>query len=353
MSIIRKKKRLPDKSQQKQICISKFCQQPRSRRGSKPRTDFSLFISSAASSSSSSSSSMLHHLHPGATSECSRYGNGQSQVATSNLGQNCQAVFCRRKKEMPSFPLVQCSVIEFVGEEKNPSDSISKQIPQTESVAQDMILENFDDGDLQGSVTAGELASRPNRLTCTSTDVGMAAGSIVWAKTAYEMWWPAKVMEGKTTAGVSSDQGIDGLVQVQYFGNHEIAWLTPDRSISLFDECFKERSSNPLEAFQDAFKQALYCKEQLSSCRERDGVRNSSQEQPSVAPLDKCIEPSSSRTEDSLEKRRGKRKRKPKVLFENVTFQTKSVKKVRRFRIMRSLGLTAPIGSPFSPTYQW
>ncbi|XP_026411802.1 uncharacterized protein LOC113307575 isoform X2 [Papaver somniferum] len=313
MLIIRKKKRLPDKSQQqqKQIYVSKFCQQPRSRRGSKPRTDFSLFISSsAADSSSSSSSSMLHHRHPGATSECSRYGNGQSQVATSSLGQTCQAVFRRRKKEMPSFPLVQCSVIKIVGEEKNSSSSISEQIPQTESVAQDMILENCDDGDLQESVTAGELASTPNKSisqVVESNDVRMAAGSIVWAKTANEMWWPAKVMEGKTTADVSSDQGVNGHVQVQYFGNHENAWLTPEGNISLFDECFKERSCNPLAAFQDALKQALYCKEQLRCCWERDGVRNSSQEQPSVAPLDKCIEPSSSRTEDSLEKRRGKR----------------------------------------------
>ncbi|KAI3989742.1 hypothetical protein MKX01_040712 [Papaver californicum] len=88
-------------------------------------------------------------------------------------------------------------------------------------------------------------------------------------------------MEGKTTSDVSSDQGADGHVQVHYFGNHENAWLTPDGDISMFDECFKERSSNPLAAFQDALKQALYCKEHLSSQRERDGVRNSSQEQPS------------------------------------------------------------------------
>ncbi|KAI3863146.1 hypothetical protein MKW98_015604 [Papaver atlanticum] len=199
MLIIRKEKRLPDKSQQQEklIYVSKFCQQPRSHRGSKPRTDFSLFIPSyAASTSSSSSCSMLHHPHPGATSECSRYGNGQSQFATSSLGQTCQAVFCRRKKEMPSFPIVQCSVIDIVGEKKNSYNSISEQIPQTESVAQDMILESCDDGDLQESVTAGELASTPNKSilqVVESNDVGMAAGSIVLAKTTYEMWWPAKV----------------------------------------------------------------------------------------------------------------------------------------------------------------
>ncbi|KAI3973518.1 hypothetical protein MKX01_036958, partial [Papaver californicum] len=79
-----------------------------------------------------------------ATSECSTYGN--SQIVTSSLGQTCQAVISRHKKEMPSFSLIQCSVVEIVGEEKMSSNSIGIQIPQTESVEQDMILENCDDG---------------------------------------------------------------------------------------------------------------------------------------------------------------------------------------------------------------
>ncbi|KAF3793426.1 hypothetical protein EJ110_NYTH03535 [Nymphaea thermarum] len=57
---------------------------------------------------------------------------------------------------------------------------------------------------------------------------------------------------------------------------------------------------------------------------------------------------SSRSEEDGDERGRGKRKRKPKLHFDESTFSAKSVKKLRRLRIMRYLGLVAPPGSPFS-----
>ncbi|KAK4799196.1 hypothetical protein SAY86_024561 [Trapa natans] len=52
--------------------------------------------------------------------------------------------------------------------------------------------------------------------------------------------------------------------------------------------------------------------------------------------------------DESSERGRGKRKRKPKVHFdEELDPPLKSVKKVRRLRIMRHLGLMAPLGSPY------
>ncbi|OVA17939.1 PWWP domain [Macleaya cordata] len=351
-----RKKRKRGKLQQ-QICIPKCCQQPRSR-GPKPRTDFSLFISFSSPSSSSSSSSSCIRRHGGATLEFSRYRDGLSSIATARMDQSCQAIISIHKKEMPTFPLVQCSTFRNGGHEKLFSNSIGVQLPENESVAQNALLDTCDDGNgtLQKCDTAGELALTPNKSLSQveeSSDVWITPGSIVWAKTAYQMWWPAKIMGGKSAMVVSSDQGADGHVLVQYYGNHECAWVDPDGDISHFDDCFEERSSNPLAAFQDALKQALHCEEHLSSCgqldRKPEGLKSSSQhEQPSVAPSVICIESSSSRTEDSLEQGRGKRKRKPKIHFDEVTLPMKSTKKVRRFKIMRYLGLTAPIGSPFS-----
>ncbi|EXB75917.1 hypothetical protein L484_022594 [Morus notabilis] len=55
-----------------------------------------------------------------------------------------------------------------------------------------------------------------------------------------------------------------------------------------------------------------------------------------------------SRTEDDfLERGRGKRKRKPKIHFDDIIFELKPERKIRRLRIMRYLGLTPPAGSPF------
>ncbi|KAI3441457.1 uncharacterized protein J3R85_002372 [Psidium guajava] len=57
----------------------------------------------------------------------------------------------------------------------------------------------------------------------------------------------------------------------------------------------------------------------------------------------------SSIEDDSLEKGRGKRKRKPRSFFSDDLYSpSRSPKKVRRYRIMRYLGLMAPVGSPYS-----
>ncbi|KAL4592111.1 hypothetical protein LXL04_005095 [Taraxacum kok-saghyz] len=45
---------------------------------------------------------------------------------------------------------------------------------------------------------------------------------------------------------------------------------------------------------------------------------------------------------------RSKRERKPKVHFDEVSYPLYTSRKVRRFKIMRSLGLAAPVGSPFN-----
>ncbi|KAK6942723.1 hypothetical protein RJ641_028100 [Dillenia turbinata] len=90
----------------------------------------------------------------------------------------------------------------------------------------------------------------------------------------------------------------------------------------------------------------------LSSCGELidslDGSNNLNlQDQESE---EKCNSSSSSRSEALSERGRGKRKPKPKIYFDEETFSMPA-RKVRRFKIMRSLGLTAPVGSPYSPSH--
>ncbi|GAB4856178.1 hypothetical protein Ancab_039496, partial [Ancistrocladus abbreviatus] len=99
---------------------------------------------------------------------------------------------------------------------------------------------------------------------------------------------------------------------------------------------------------------ASHGKGDLSSPRQlshhRDELDNSDDhKQSSGSGMDKRKPTSSSRTEGEFEETgRGKRKRKPKVHFDEWTYSIKSGKKDRRFKIMRFLGLLAPVGSPFT-----
>ncbi|KAG6486365.1 hypothetical protein ZIOFF_054935 [Zingiber officinale] len=199
----------------------------------------------------------------------------------------------------------------------------------------------------------GSLCSTERKINCW-----LSPGNVVWAKTAVHEWWPAEIMDDKSIE--STRDNLAGHVLVQLYGSEERSWLEPDRDVSQFDQfcsqansnvyfvqCFEERSKNPLQTFQDALKQALSKRAHLSPKaspnRHLNGAKISYQPE-------KCDTWQSSRkTSNSLDvEGRGQRKRKVKVHFDEMSRMPTSKRKVRRLRIMRYLGLMAPIGSPFS-----
>ncbi|KAG9441923.1 hypothetical protein H6P81_017777 [Aristolochia fimbriata] len=201
----------------------------------------------------------------------------------------------------------------------------------------------------------GPLRHTPIKSTSLSTETyndWVAPGSVVWAKTDSQMWWPAEVIDEREIQSNASDQSSDGHVLVQLLQTDRYCWVDPVESLSRFDNCFEKRSCNLKEEFQDALKQALLKVEQMSSCQhlyESSDIEKSSIKKvpTSYEANDSC----STGTEDNCDARgRGKRKRKPKVHFDDVHVPVKSIKKGRRLKIMRLLGLTPPLGSPFSLT---
>ncbi|KAF8403154.1 hypothetical protein HHK36_011251 [Tetracentron sinense] len=330
------KKRKREKSQQVDY-IPKCFQQPRSR-GPKPRTDFSLFV---CSSSSSSLSFLGSRRHRDSMLEFSRCKDGLSSITAASLDQACQTPVSGHEKEIPEFPLVACTTSQIGGQERLFSNSMGVPFTKVESV----------DKNIGGykSDTAGPLEFTLNKSQFTeSNNVWKSPRSVVWAKTACQMWWPAEV--GYCYIRLATQCEI---VIVHIYSAWEKSSISiPDSQdfASPSVQCFEERSCNPVQAFQDALKQALHIKEHIGSCRQLDENADGLISIQHYHSSEKWNS-SSSRTEgDHLEGGKGKRKRKPKVYFDEVIHPTKSVKKVRRFRIMRYLGLTAPIGSPFSLT---
>ncbi|KAK1284015.1 hypothetical protein QJS10_CPB21g00283 [Acorus calamus] len=180
----------------------------------------------------------------------------------------------------------------------------------------------------------------------------------------YDSWWsPGSVvwvMDERRAQEIPSDR-CPGGVLVQLFGDHKFAWAHPVEDLSQFDDvsikhyanilhCYEERSSKRSEAFQNALQEALRKLERTNSYKQSDrsSTEQKSPHQQDQSP-DKWSSLSSGRIRDCrLEEGRGKRKRKPKIYFDESTFQVNTVKRVRRLRIMRFLGLAAPAGSPFS-----
>ncbi|XP_059667549.1 uncharacterized protein LOC132312978 [Cornus florida] len=320
--------------------IPKYSQQRRSPGGPRRRTDFSLFFCFSSSSISKAP------LSQGLLLESSSGNNILSSVTTASLDETRG-----KRKEMLECPLVQCSQSQ---DKRQGSFSNIVEVPpvlEVESAASNAAFEQWSDRnvDKQRIDVVKTLEFTPyNSQNRETSDVCITPGSVVWAKMADQLWWPAEVLGERSSFVDSSNQGIDGRILIQFYGNRESAWVDPARDLSRFEDCFKERSCNPMEGFQDALREALHQKEHLRLSRQftesPDGPNYSNQQDDSP---DKCNSSSSSRTASDC-RGRGKRERKPKVHFDDVIFPLKSARKVRRFRIMRFLGLAAPVGSPFN-----
>ncbi|XP_072982397.1 uncharacterized protein [Typha latifolia] len=180
----------------------------------------------------------------------------------------------------------------------------------------------------------------------------LVPGNVVWAKSAHHEWWPAEVMDARVALECGSNYSV-GLVPVQLYGNHKYEWLDPVAELSEFDYCYEERSRNPLKLFQDALKQALDKHLHTNPGPLPDG----SSGEPKLSTqnehlFDTWNTSSASTTPDNCtEGGRSKRKRKMKIHFDELTLAEKPTRRVRRLRIMRHLGLIAPVGSPFSTSH--
>ncbi|KAK9985656.1 hypothetical protein SO802_030607 [Lithocarpus litseifolius] len=309
-----KKKKMKNSEKAEQVDnISKYSQKPRS---SKPRRrfDFSFFYSFPISNSGSSLGSSCGEV-------------GLSNVTTNSLhDRNAEG------RKLPEHSLVWCS------KSQNKGPQIASNFSETTVVEVETIVQNENFGSCsdrnvgeQSSDAARSLEFTPKKSQVSeSNSFCITPGSVVWAKTACKTWWPAEIMDERSTSADSKNQDTGRHVLVEFYGSRDNAWLDPARDLFLLED-------------------ALQRKEYISSCgqlfKSLDGPNHSDQQDQSSGKWTSSI---SSRAEhDFLVKGRGKRERKRKLQFDEVTFPLTSTKKVRRFRIMRYLGLSAPIGSPF------
>ncbi|KAK1307814.1 hypothetical protein QJS10_CPA09g01844 [Acorus calamus] len=259
------------------------------------------------------------------------------------------------QRGMPKLSLEQCTLSRMVAQEVVRLNSTGAPFNERESVANCDEPDTSSNGNLgQDCYPSSAESMRYTPVKSVLQDTGsydswQSPGSVVWVKTAFHEWWPGEVMDERRAQEIPSDR-CPGGVLVQLFGDHKFAWAHPVEDLSQFDDCYEERSSKCSEAFQNALQEALRKLERTNSYKQSD---RSSTEQKSPHQQDQSPDKWNSLSlgrirDDRLEEGRGKRKRKPKIYFDESTFQANTVKRVRRLRIMRFLGLAAPAGSPFS-----
>ncbi|RDX61199.1 hypothetical protein CR513_60592 [Mucuna pruriens] len=238
------------KKTQMTIPMPKHSQQPRSS-PPKRRTDFSVFTRTPSSFSNPASGSS-----PGSSSGEVRLSN----VTTSSLQERTKTM-----KQFSEDTLVRCSIYQE-GRPVSSSEFFEAPVVEVDSAVRDESLDLGGNRDAcNEKIDISKMSeSTPLESSVSDSSSLVIPGSVVWARTACQMWWPAEIMEEMSAL---SNPGSDGHVLVQFYGNLPSALIDPMTDISTFEDSFEERSNNPSEDFQRALKQALQRKAQLSSCQ--------------------------------------------------------------------------------------
>ncbi|CAJ1968844.1 unnamed protein product [Sphenostylis stenocarpa] len=301
-------------------CIPKYSQHPRSS-PPKRRTDFSVFRCTPSLFNKDSSSD----THSGVLR--------LSKFTTNKLHEREM-----EGKQFSDGKLVRCS---YSLEHRSVCSSEYSDVlgKEADSSVQDERLKPGSNRDASNEKT------NPDVYPVNGSNSLLIPGRVVWARTDNQMWWPAETNLIIEEGSALSQPASDGRILVQFYGNRSSAWINPMTDISPFENSFEERSANSSRDFHKALKQALKRKEQVNSYLSSDRHSPCNQQNHSCDKWTSCT--SSTTMDDFVLRGRGKRERKRKVHFDEVTFPLKSQKKSRRLKIMRYLGLVAPVGSPF------
>ncbi|KAK7825524.1 hypothetical protein CFP56_033083 [Quercus suber] len=161
---------------------------------------------------------------------------GLSNVTTNSLhDRNAEG------RKLPEHSLVWCS------KSQNKGPQIASNFSETTVVEVETIVQNENYGSCSDR-NVGEQSSDyckvtgiyPQKITSyRKQQFCITPGSVVWAKTAYKTWWPAEIMDERSTSADSKNQDTGRHVLVEFYGSRDNAWLDPARDLSLLEDVSK------------------------------------------------------------------------------------------------------------------
>ncbi|KAE9587097.1 hypothetical protein Lal_00004903 [Lupinus albus] len=154
----------------------------------------------------------------------------------------------------------------------------------------------------------------------------IAFGDVIWIKLRHGSWWPAQVVDGKSVnKSMKPRKRSVGEVLVRLYGSYKYSYVDPIQSRTEFETILKSNNGS----YRDILQQSL----------EKDLPSNKSSKSKG----------SSSKGKGTSSKRKSCQKDDD---LDNESPETAALGKsqelsARRVRVMASLGLIAPPGSPF------
>ncbi|XP_044474894.1 histone H3-lysine(4) N-trimethyltransferase ATX1-like [Mangifera indica] len=172
-------------------------------------------------------------------------------------------------------------------------------------------------------------------------------GDIIWVKLQGKSWWPAQVVDEKTVSESNKPYNkAVGAALVRLYGTYEYLYVDIIKSHLEFKMVLEQNNGSYLEIFEKALEQ---------ECSRKKSGRSKEKQSKSTGNV---VKPNSSSAGYDT---KGRSPQKDEVLkkqkLESPNSGTDVLRKshelsARRLRVMQSLGLIAPSGSPFGKNGQ-
>lgn len=179
---------------------------------------------------------------------------------------------------------------------------------------------------------------------------GVRLGDLIWVKLSAKKRWPAQVVdEERVRRSSKPGEKVEGGIPVRLYGSNEYLYADP----------MKRRSEFKMKGggFEEIFEKALnrvssHAKSRGSKEQESKfpGIRNKTSERDQSKPKNKNAKEESSKTikQGEVQGKRIPRNVKQDELQKKRKLNRLLQRSERRMRVMQSLALIAPVGSPFS-----
>ncbi|CAH1443943.1 unnamed protein product [Lactuca virosa] len=178
-------------------------------------------------------------------------------------------------------------------------------------------------------------------------------GDIIWVKLHEDSWWPAQVVDENSVSSGNkpSNKGSSSDVLVRLYGSYIFKYVDVHKSRAEFKKILEENNFNHDDIMKKSLEKDLPSLNGSSKKRQRStskGVKESSQKRSSK-------KDTSDKPQSKISSKKQKQE-KPKTATPDrihngidTSASTPNIGNLsgRRMKVMQSLGLVAPLGSPF------
>ncbi|KAH9756252.1 hypothetical protein KPL71_016027 [Citrus sinensis] len=191
-------------------------------------------------------------------------------------------------------------------------------------------------------------------------------GDVTWAKLRGNIWWPAVVVDENTVSECNKpSKRASGGVLVRLYGSYEYLYVDPIKFHLEFQKVLEQSNGSHREIFEKALEQDL--SHMKSGCSKGIGSKSTGKYKSDSASVQEQVKRKYSKQGSGHKKLKPNNTSDEKRRMSEISMEEQDEKPMlnspnseasllgtshelsaRRLRVMQSLGLVAPSGSPFS-----